>query len=153
MKFCNCRRILDIYSQSLLNKWVMLKLIYHQLRWLDWIFLGGYLPSLSINYVSISKDMGKRLPPVSVSSNMANDSFNLFVSSFVSFSINGLKENAENLNYCPILRRKVALYLFLSTHREWESFPYRLLQMLSTAATIKEWIKVSVVYLQCSLPC
>ena len=32
------------------------------LRWLDWIFLGGYLPSLSINYVAISKDMGKRLP-------------------------------------------------------------------------------------------
>ena len=29
---------------------------------------------------------------------MANDSFNLLVSSFVSFSINGLKENAENLN-------------------------------------------------------
>ena len=32
------------------------------LRWLDWIFWGGYLPSLSINYVSMSKDMGKRLP-------------------------------------------------------------------------------------------
>ena len=34
---------------------------------------------------------------------MANDSFNLFVSSFVSFSINGLKQNAENFNYFPIL--------------------------------------------------
>ena len=32
------------------------------LRWLDWIFLGSYLPSLSINYVGMSKDMGKRLP-------------------------------------------------------------------------------------------
>ena len=32
------------------------------LRWLDWIFLGGYLPSLSINYVSMSKDMGKTSP-------------------------------------------------------------------------------------------
>ena len=32
------------------------------LRWLDWIFWGGYLPSLSINYVGMSKDMGKRLP-------------------------------------------------------------------------------------------
>ena len=31
-------------------------------RWFDWIFLGGYLPSLSINYVTISNDMGKRLP-------------------------------------------------------------------------------------------
>ena len=26
------------------------------------VFLGGYLPSLSINYVGMSKDMGKRLP-------------------------------------------------------------------------------------------
>ena len=25
-------------------------------------FLGGYLPSLSINYVAISNDVGKRLP-------------------------------------------------------------------------------------------
>ena len=32
------------------------------LRWLDWIFLGGYLPSLSVNYVGMSKDMEKRLP-------------------------------------------------------------------------------------------
>ena len=32
------------------------------LRWLDWIFLRGYLPSLSIKYVAMSKDMGKRLP-------------------------------------------------------------------------------------------
>ena len=53
-----------------------------------------------------------------VSSNMANGSFYLFVSRFVSFSINGLKENAENLNYYSILSRKVDLYLFLSTHRE-----------------------------------
>ena len=81
-----------------------------------------------------------------VSSNMANDSFNLFVSSFVSFSINGLKENAENLDYYPILRRKVEPSLFLSTHREGESFLCRFPQMLSTAVTIK----VSVVYLQCS---
>ena len=32
-----------------------------------------------------------------VLSNMAKDSLNLFVSSFVSFSINELKENAENI--------------------------------------------------------
>ena len=80
---------------------------------------------------------------------MANDSFNIFVSSFVSIDINGLKENAQNLNYYPILRGKVELYLFLSTNRERESFLCFFLQMLSTAATIK----VSVVYLQCSLPC
>ena len=59
---------------------------------------------------------------------MANDSFNPFVSSFVSFNINGLKENAENLNDYPILRRKVELYLFPSNHREWESFRCRFLQ-------------------------
>ena len=38
---------------------------------------------------------------ITVSSNMANDSFNLFVSIFVNFSINCLKENAENLNHYP----------------------------------------------------
>ena len=32
------------------------------LRWLDWIFWGGYLPSLSINYVAMSEDMRNRLP-------------------------------------------------------------------------------------------
>ena len=32
------------------------------LRWLDWIFWGWYLPSLSINYVGMRKDMDKRLP-------------------------------------------------------------------------------------------
>ena len=33
-----------------------------QLRWLDWIFLAGYLSSLSLNYVGMSKDVEKRLP-------------------------------------------------------------------------------------------
>ena len=55
---------------------------------------------------------------ITVSSNMENDSLSLFVSSFLSFSINGFKENAENLNYYPILRRKGELYLFLSPRRE-----------------------------------
>ena len=32
------------------------------LRWLDWIFWGWYLPSLRINYVGMSKDVEKRLP-------------------------------------------------------------------------------------------
>ena len=32
------------------------------LRWLDWISGGEYLPSSSINYVAMSKDMGERLP-------------------------------------------------------------------------------------------
>ena len=35
---------------------------FERLRWLDWIFLGGYLPSLSINHVAMSKDMEKGLP-------------------------------------------------------------------------------------------
>ena len=33
-----------------------------RLRWLDWIFLGGYLQGLSINYVAMSKDIEKRFP-------------------------------------------------------------------------------------------
>ena len=40
-------------------------ILYHRLgslRWLDWIFLGGYLPRLSINYVGMSKDREKKLP-------------------------------------------------------------------------------------------
>ena len=36
--------------------------VFMLLRWLDWIFLGGYLPSLSLNYVGMSKDMEKTLP-------------------------------------------------------------------------------------------
>ena len=32
------------------------------LRWLDWIFLGRYLPRLSLNYVGMSKDIEKRSP-------------------------------------------------------------------------------------------
>ena len=34
----------------------------YSLRWFDRIFLRGTLPRLSINYVGVSKDMGKRLP-------------------------------------------------------------------------------------------
>ena len=82
---------------------------------------------------------------------MANDSFNLFVSIFVSKKHQRFKRKRRKSKLLPILRRKVELYLFLSTHREWESFFYflSLPPMLSTAATIK----VRVVYLQCSLPC
>ena len=32
------------------------------LRWLDRVFLGQYLPSLSIKYVVINKDLEKLLP-------------------------------------------------------------------------------------------
>ena len=37
-------------------------LVFSYLRWLDWIFLGRYPPSLSLNYVGMSKDIEKRLP-------------------------------------------------------------------------------------------
>ena len=46
----------QVYMNSLIGSFEGL------LRWLDWIFLGGYLPSLSINYVTMSKDMEKRFP-------------------------------------------------------------------------------------------
>ena len=35
---------------------------YYYLRWLDTVFQGQYLPSLSINYVAINKVLEK-LPP------------------------------------------------------------------------------------------
>ena len=38
------------------------KYSFNSLRWLDWIFWGWYLPTLSINYVGMSKDMEKKLP-------------------------------------------------------------------------------------------
>ena len=39
-----------------------LRLSLPDLRWLDWIFWGWYLQTLSINHVGMSKDMEKRLP-------------------------------------------------------------------------------------------
>ena len=48
--------------ENLQGKNTQLQFILH-LRWFDWIFLGrGHLPSLSINYVAMSKDKEKRLP-------------------------------------------------------------------------------------------
>ena len=44
----NCKWILRIVSGC------------SDLRWLDWIFWGWYLPTLSINYVGMNKDMEKR---------------------------------------------------------------------------------------------
>ena len=55
---CSCLPKLIISNEV---KWPV-KCAKYYLRWLDWIFLGGYLPSLSINYVSMSKDMEKRFP-------------------------------------------------------------------------------------------
>ena len=34
----------------------------HALRWLDTVFQGQYLPSLSVNYVAINKDLEKLTP-------------------------------------------------------------------------------------------
>ena len=33
-----------------------------ELRWLDIVFKGQYLPSLSVNYVAINKDLEKLTP-------------------------------------------------------------------------------------------
>ena len=79
-----------------------------------------------------------------VFSNMANHSFNFFVT----FSINDWKNKRWKFKYLPFLRRNRAL--FASVNSPWmRQFFCRFLQMLSTAATIE----VSVVYLQCSVPC
>ena len=76
---------------------------------------------------------------------MANDSFNLFVSIFLSFSINGFKENIENFLLLLNSEKKTrALFVFVISPWIRKFFFFgRFLQMLSTAATIK----VGVVYL------
>ena len=67
---------------------------------------------------------------------MANNSFNLCVSSFVSFSINGLKENAENLNYYPILRRKVVVWWY--SIKSW-AINTSMWSMLQAGQVKSEW--------------
>ena len=52
----------DLKVINLLILMLKVNLSKNILRWLDWIFWGGYLPSLSINYVALSKDMEKRFP-------------------------------------------------------------------------------------------
>ena len=61
VKFAIAKKIEAMHERSLVNVKVESRST-SRLRWLDWIFLGGYLPSLSINYVAMSKDRGKRLP-------------------------------------------------------------------------------------------
>ena len=51
-----------LHLESLFNLVIQALCVLILLRWLDWIFWGGYLPRLSFSYVSMSKDMGKRLP-------------------------------------------------------------------------------------------
>ena len=41
---------------------ILFDVLFRVLRWLDTVFRGQYLPSLSINYVAINKDLEK-LPP------------------------------------------------------------------------------------------
>ena len=50
-----------INSVSVLCLWGVSPVGNQFLRWLDWIFWGWYLPTLSINYVGMSKDMEKKL--------------------------------------------------------------------------------------------
>ena len=76
--------------------------------------------------------------------NMANPSFNFFVS----FSINDWKENVESLNNFSFWEETQS-YIFFCQLTVNETVFCRFLQMLSTAATIE----VSDVYLQCSVPC
>ena len=70
-----CRVTLRFKSDTLIESQCVISLLHgikhncpynFNLRWLDWIFFwgggGGYLLSLSINYVAMSKDMEKRFP-------------------------------------------------------------------------------------------
>ena len=67
---------------------------------------------------------------------------------FVSFSIIDWKENVESLNSSPFWEETLSFICFCQLTMNETVFG-RFLQMLSTAATIE----VSVVYLQCSVPC
>ena len=73
-----------------------------------------------------------------------NHSFNCFVN----FSNNDWKENVESLNNSPFWEETQSFICFCQLTVN-ETVFCRFLQMLSTAATIE----VSVVYLQCSVPC
>ena len=83
-----------------------------------------------------------------VFSNRANHGFNCFVN----FSINDRKEDVKSLNNSPFWEETQSFicFWFACVNSPWmRQFFRRFLQMLSTAATIG----VSVVYLQCSVPC
>ena len=66
LKLCDCTSHADWFFPVIVVTWMykdLFCLVTNASRWsLDWIFWEGYLPSLSINYVGISKDMGKKLP-------------------------------------------------------------------------------------------
>ena len=82
-----------------------------------------------------------------VFSNMANHSFNVFVS----FSMNDWKENVESLNNSPFWEDTQSFQL-ASVNSLWmRQFLCRFLQMLSTAANDRGERCLSAV--QCSLPC
>ena len=53
---------LKIYVRVVIKRETGIQFGQDVLRWLDWIYLGRYLPSLSLNYVGMSKDIEKRLP-------------------------------------------------------------------------------------------
>ena len=55
--FWNMNNINNDFRNTLVVWWFMP--LMKRLRWLDWIFWGGLLPSLSIYYVTINKDIGK----------------------------------------------------------------------------------------------
>ena len=62
-----CRKLPDSNSQATQIRGTLAEMFWREregseLRWPDWIFFGGYLPSLSINYFAMSKDMEKGLP-------------------------------------------------------------------------------------------
>ena len=93
----NC---LSIFTRSDLNR-IRKETLKKRLVWFTGEFMG--------EHEAVNSGCAKFLI-FTVSSNMANDSFNLFVSF--------LKENAEHLIYYPILRRKVELY-FVSVNSPW----------------------------------
>ena len=58
-RFLNCLRKYGHFASRIQTT---TNVHYSLLKWLDWIFCGWYLPTLSINYVGMSKEMERRLP-------------------------------------------------------------------------------------------
>ena len=54
-----CRYVCPVHSTVCIN---IARSIFIILRWLNRVYQGQYLPSLSINYVAINKD-SEKLPP------------------------------------------------------------------------------------------
>ena len=84
-------------------------------RWLDRILFGGYLQSLSINYVGMSKDMEKRLPKLYYV--LKNEKFlwpGFYCNRLQSrtFALQYLGQKSSKLSQKPLVRKLIWLWQY-----------------------------------------